>query len=423
MNFVASPLEAVRLISSGERIFVHGAAMTPTPLLEALCARADELESVEIVQLHTEGPAPYTDPKYARSFRTRSLFVGANIRESIGTEMADYVPIFLSDVPRAIKQGILPIDTALIQVSPPDRHGYCSLGVSVDAAYAATLAAKKRIALVNRKAPRTHGDGVIHIDQLTAMCEVDTDLYAHDLVQPTEVEKAIGYHVASLVEDGATLQVGIGGIPNAVLAELTGHRRLGVHTEMCSDGVIDLVERGCITGEEKRVLPGKLVTSFALGSTRLYRFIDDNPLVVMRECSFTNDTATIRQNPKVTAINSAIEVDLTGQVVADSIGTRQYSGVGGQMDFIRGASLSEGGKPIIALPSVTSNGISRIVSTIREGAGVTTTRAHVGFVATEYGVADLFGRSLRERAKLLIALAHPEHRERLSAEAKRRKLL
>lgn len=416
----ASAAEAVQAIKSGDRVFVHGGAATPQVLIDAMTARASELRDVEVVHLHTEGPAPYADPENAGRFRVNSLFVGANVRRTVQEGRGDYIPVFLSDVPRLFRQGILPLDVALIHVSPPDRHGFCSLGTSVDVALAAVQVAKVVIAQANPHMPRTHGDGLIHVERLDRLVEVDVPLLEAHPRPATDVERAIGQHVAGLVEDGATLQLGIGAIPDAVLAALGGHRKLGIHTEMFSDGVVDLVEKGVITGEYKRVHPGKITAGFVNGTRRLYDFVDDNPLVEMLDIGFVNDTSVIRRNPKVTAINSAIEVDLTGQVSADTIGEMQYSGVGGQMDFIRGAALSEGGKPIIALPSSTRHGKSRIAAHLTPGANVVTTRAHVHFVVTEYGVADLFGKNLRQRAKALSAIAHPDHREALEAEARRR---
>lgn len=412
--------EAVSVIKSGSRVFIHSVAAAPRRLIEAMTARAPELRVVEVVSLHTEGPAPYAAPELAKSFRVNALFVGPNVRKAVEEGRADYLPVFLSEVPSLFRTGILPLDVALIHVSPPDRHGFCSLGVSVDVAKAAVQTARTVIAQVNPRMPRTHGDGLIHIDQIDAMVEVDEPIHEVPPHVLTDHERAIGRHCAELVDDGATLQIGIGAIPQATLAALGDHHRLGIHTEMISDGVVDLVEKGVVTGEAKRVHPGKVVAGFAIGSKRLYDFLDDNPLVAMLDMAYINDTAVIRRNPKVTAINSAIEVDITGQVCADSIGDRQYSGVGGQMDFIRGAALSEGGKPIIALPSVTSSGESRIVSMLKPAAGVVTTRAHVHFVVTEHGIADLFGKNLRQRAQALIAIAHPAHRDALAAEARRR---
>ena len=410
---ITSAEEAVKAIKSNDRVFVHGGVATPAQLVLALTARAEELRDVEIVHLHTEGPAPYAAANYTASFRTNCLFVGANIRNAVNEGLADYIPIFLSEVPGLFRRGILPLDVALVQVSPPDRHGFCSLGVSVDVARAAVQVARNVIAQINPNMPRTHGDGLLHVSALHGAVVVDDPLPEIVASQPTPVESAIGRYVAELIEDGATLQMGIGAIPNAVLSALHSHRDLGIHTEMFADGAIDLIERGVVNNAQKRIHPGKVVSSFAMGTRRLYNFIDDNPQVVMLDVAYVNDTAVIRRNPRVTAINSAIEVDLTGQVAADSMGTVQYSGVGGQMDFVRGASLSEGGKPIIALPSATSKGISRIVPHLRLGSGVVTTRAHVHYVVTEYGIAYLYGRNLRQRARALIDIAHPAHRQEL----------
>jgi acyl-CoA hydrolase len=339
------------------------------------------------------------------------------VRNSVREGNGDYIPIFLSEIHRLFRRSILPLDVAFIQVSPPDRHGYCSLGVSVDITIPAIQTAKLVIAQVNPQVPRTHGDGIIHMSELDFAVEVDESIFGHEPTEVSELESKIGANVASLVEDGATLQMGIGGIPNAALKNLGGHKNLGIHTEMFSDGILPLVESGVINGSQKEVKTGKIVTCFAVGSQKLYNFIDDNPLVHMKEAAYTNDTAIIRRNPKVTAINSAIEIDLTGQVCADTIGKLQFSGVGGQMDFIRGASLSEGGKAIIAMPSVTSKGISKISSFLNEGAGVTTTRAHVHYIITEYGVVNLYGKNLKQRAEALISIAHPDHRENLEKAA------
>ena len=415
-----SAADAVTAVRSEQRVFIHSVAAAPQQLIGALTARAAELRDVELVHLHTEGPAPYADPSLRASFRTNALFVGANVRSAVASGEADYTPVFLSEVPALFRRRIVPLDAAFIQVSPPDAHGFCTLGVSVDVSRAAVEAAPLVVAEVNPRMPRTHGDGLLHVRDIDVGVEVDYPIAEHVPAALTETERAIGLHVASLVEDGATLQMGIGSVPDAVLAALADHRDLGVHTEMFSDGVIDLVDRGVITGRCKRSHPGKLVAAFLLGSRRLYDFVDDNPQVVMLGVDYVNDTATIRRNPRVTAINSAIEIDLTGQVVADSIGTRQYSGVGGQMDFIRGAALSQDGRPIIALPSTTRRGESRIVPLLRPGAGVVTTRAHVHFVVTEYGVANLYGLSLRQRARALIDVAHPDHREALERAARER---
>ena len=414
MERYVSAAEAVSLVRSGDRVYIHTAAAAPVPLVEALAARAPELTNVETISLHTEGPAPYLAPEMAGIFRHKALFMGPNARAAVAAGNADFLPCFLSEIPTFFRQDLLPLDVAMVQVSPPDAHGFCTLGVSVDASKAAVECARKVIALVNPNMPRTHGDGFVHVSRFAAMVQGDDPIHEHEPPAIGELERAIGAHVASLIDDGATLQMGIGAIPDAVLAALGDHRRLGIHTEMFSDGMIPLVERGVVTGEAKRVHPGKVVGTFAMGTRRLYDFIDDNPQVVMLDVAYVNDPAVIRRNPKVTAINSAIEVDLTGQVCADSIGTRMYSGVGGQMDFIRGASLSPGGKPIIALPASTTRGETRIVPMLKPGAGVVTTRAHVHYVVTEHGIAELYGKTLAERARALIAVAHPEDRDDLA---------
>lgn len=409
--------QAVENIKSGDRVFIQSVAAAPQALIKAMCGRASELKNVEIYHLHTEGDAPYVAPDCAGSFHTNALFVGANVRRAIATGEADFIPSFLSEVPLMFRREILPIDVALIHVSPPDRHGFCSLGTSVDVSLAGVQMAETVIAQINPKMPRTHGDGLINVRHIDFAIETDDDL--HEVAPPelTEEELAIGRNCAALIDDGATLQMGIGAIPNAVLVSLTNHKNLGVHTEMFSDGLIPLIEQEIVNGRQKRVHPGKVVSSFVMGTRRLYDFIDDNPEIVLLDVAYVNDPAVIRRNPKVTAINSAIEIDLTGQVCADSIGTRIYSGVGGQMDFIRGASLSEGGKPIIALPSQTARGESKITPFLKEGAGVVTTRAHVHYVVTEHGVANLYGKTLRQRAKELIKIAHPAHREELERQA------
>ena len=417
---IVSAQEAVSVVKSNDRVFFQGAAMTPNLLIDTLCERYLELNNVEIIQIHTHGEAKYVKPPYTDAFRLMSCFVGDNVRQGVNTLHGDYIPVFLSEIHWLFRRDILPLDVAFIQVSPPDKHGFCSLGLSVDVTLPAIQTAKKVVALINPNVPRTHGDGIIHIKNIDYGVEVETPIYASQLGDPTEVEATIGKNVASLVEDGATLQMGIGNMPNAVLHNLHNHKRLGIHTEMFSDGILPLVEKGIITGEDKLVKNGKIVTSFAMGTKKLYDFLDDNPNVHFKEAAYTNDTAIIRRNPKVTAINSAIEIDLTGQVCADSIGMYQYSGVGGQMDFIRGASLSEGGKPIIAMPSTTNKGMSKIAPFLKEGASVTTTRAHVHYVVTEYGVVNLFGKGLEQRARALISIAHPDHREYLSEEARKR---
>ncbi len=413
---IVSAEEAVSIVKSNDKIFFQGAAMTPNLLIDNLCERHNELNNVEIIQIHTHGRAKYLEAPYSNSFKLISCFVGDNVRKGVNTNNGDYVPIFLSEIHWLFRRNIYPLDVAFIQVSPPDKHGFCSLGVSVDITLPAIQTAKKVIAQINPNVPRTHGDGIIHISNIDYAVETNEPIHGSLSGIPSEIELKIGKHVAGLIEDGATLQMGIGNIPNAVLHNLTNHKRLGIHTEMFSDGILPLVEKGVITGEEKEIKTGKIVTCFAVGSQKLYDFIDDNPIVHFKEAGYTNDTSIIKQNPKVTAINSAIEIDITGQVCADTIGKYQYSGVGGQMDFIRGASLSKGGKAIIAMPSITAKGISKITPFLKEGAGVTTTRAHVHYVATEYGVVNLFGKSLKQRAKALISIAHPNFKEELERE-------
>lgn len=406
--------QALSIIKSGDRVFMHGSSATPFFLNRELAKRAKDLKDIEIVSISTIGEMPLADPQFSDNLFFNCLFVSPNVRETVNKGNGSYVPIFLSDIPLLFRRGILPIDVAIVHVSPPDRHGYCTLGVSVDVALAAVQNAKYIVAQVNKQMPRVYGDGALHINQFHALVEVDEALPEVDYsLGVSEEEKQIGRYVADLVEDGSTLQMGIGGIPDSVLACLGGHRGLGVHTEMFSDGVIPLVEKGVITNEHKKKHPGRIVTGFIMGTRKLYDFVNDNPRVMALDIAYVNDTSVIRKNPKVTAINSAVEVDITGQVCADSIGTYQFSGVGGQMDFIRGAALSEGGKPIIALPSQTAKGISRIVPFLKQGAGVVTTRAHVHYIVTEYGVAYLFGKNLKQRAKELIKIAHPNHREML----------
>lgn len=406
--------EAVGHVNSGNRVFLQGAAMTPNLLIDSLCDRYNELENVEFISIHTDGEARYLQEPYSKAFSLSSCFVGGNVRKGVNTSNGDYIPIFLSEIHWLFRRKTFPLDIAFIQVSPPDKHGYCSLGISVDITLPAIETAAMVIALVNPQVPRTHGDGIIHKSEIDVAVEIDKSIHVSQSTVPSDIEAKIGKHVAGLIEDGATLQMGIGNIPNAVLNNLHNHKGLGIHTEMFSDGVLPLIEKGIITGEHKKVKPGKVLTTFAVGSQKLYDFIDDNPLVHFKEAAYTNDTSIIKLNPKMTAINSAIEIDITGQICADTIGPYQYSGVGGQMDFIRGASLSKGGKPIIALPAMTKKGISKIVPHLQFGAGVTTTRAHAHYVATEYGVVDLFGKTLKQRAKALINIAHPDHQEDLT---------
>ncbi len=406
--------EAVRAVESGNRVFIHGSAATPNALINALLRRAGSLNKVELTSITLLGKIDWNRPEILNSFYLNSLFVSDNIRGWANSKYGDYVPVFLSEIPRLFDSGILPIDVALIHVSPPDYHGYCTLGTSADIAISAIRNAKKIIAQVNPQMPRVLGEGFIHSSRFDAVVWEDAALPEMDyLARTNEITEKIGHQVASLVEDGATLQLGIGAIPDAVLRHLVNHKDLGIHSEMFSDGVVPLVEKGVITNARKKVQRGKTVSAFILGTKKVYDFADNNPSVNCMDVAYVNDAAVIRKNPKVTAINSAIEIDITGQVCADSIGTYQYSGIGGQLDFMNGASLSEGGKPIIALPSVTSTGVSRIVPYLKQGAGVVTTRGHIHYVATEYGVVNLYGKNMEQRAKLLAGIAHPMHHEML----------
>ena len=418
---IVSPEEAVAGIRSRDQVYLQCAAATPSVLLDALVARAPELSDVSIVHLHTEGPGPHMAPELAPHFRHRALFIGPNARKAINEGRADYVPIFLSDVPAVFRSGALPLDAVLVNVTPPDRHGFCSLSVSVEAMHAAIEAATTVIVQLNPSMPRTLGESFIHVSQIDLAIEVDQPPYEVARPRIGEVERQIGSFIAELVPDGATLQLGIGAIPAATAEFLTGKKDLGIHTEMFTDSVVDLAEMGVVTGAAKSRNRGKIVTAFMMGTQRVYSFVHDNPMVEMRAVDFTNDTSVIRSFEHMIAINSAIEVDLSGQVVADSIGYRMYSGVGGQMDFIRGAALAPGGRAIIAMPSTagTDGSVSRISAHVAEGAGIVTTRAHVQTVVTEFGVAELWGKSLRERARALIAIAHPDHREALTTEARR----
>jgi len=414
MNPYITAEKAVEIVNSGDRVFVHGSAATPLSLVNALLDRAGQINNVELTAISTYGDIKWNRPEVLDSFRLNSLFVSANVRGWANSEYGGYIPVFLSEIPQLFNSGVLPLDVAMVQVSTPDQHGYCTLGTSVDAALSAVRNAKKVIALVNPQMPRVLGDGIIHHSVFDAMVWEDTPLIELDYASKSNgVCDKIGRIVAALIEDGSTLQMGIGTIPDAVLKHLQDHRRLGIHTEMFSDGVVDLVENGVVTNEFKKVECGKIISTFILGTRKVYDFANNNPIVNCMDVSFVNNVGVIARNPKVIAINSAIEIDLTGQVCADSIGKYQYSGIGGQMDFMRGASLSEGGKPIIAIPSVTDKGISRIVPFLKEGAGVVTTRGHVHYVATEYGVVNLYGKNMEQRAKLLISIAHPDHREML----------
>jgi len=414
---VSTAAECVKIIHSNNKVFIHSGVSAPQQLIKAMVERASDLKGVNIYQIHTEGDCSYARPQFRENFTVNNFFTGANMRAALSDITAHYIPIFLSEIPQLFNSRTIDLDVAMVQVSPPDKHGMCSLGPSVDISISAVRNAKFVIAQVNKQMPRTFGDGQIHISKIHAYTEVNEPIHCVPRGKSSEVEKAIGKNIASIVEDGATLQLGIGAIPNAVLEALSGHKDLGIHSEMFSDGVIDLYKKGAITGKFKKKHPGKIVSSFCIGSQDLYDFIDDNPEVLLLDCSYTNNTHIISQNPKVTAINGAMEVDLTGQVCADSIGSRIYSGVGGQMDFIRGASLSPGGKPIIALPSMTSKKTSKIVSQLKLGSGVVTTRAHVHYVVTEFGIANLHGLPIRERIREMIRISHPEMREQLAKEA------
>lgn len=414
-----SAADAVAAVRSGTNVFIHGACATPTPLIAALCARQD-LADVRLYHLHTTGPAPFADPGRGGEFRSVSLFTGAPLRRPIAEGRADFMPIFLSDIPSLFTSRAVPLDVALLQVSPPDGHGFCSLGTSCDAAKAAADTARVVIAEINAQMPRTHGMNLVPFSRIHAFITTDRPLVEHRPSPESPIEARIGELIADLVEDGSTLQMGIGGIPDAVLARLLGKHDLGIHSEMFCDGVIDLVEAGAVTNRLKGVGQNRIITSFINGTRRLFDFVHDNPLVAFYPCDWTNDTAVIRKNPKVVAINSAIQIDLSGQVCADSIGHEIFSGIGGQMDFIRGAALSRGGKPIIALPSRAAGGkVSRIVMQLNPGAGVVTTRGHVHWVVTEYGAVNLHGKTLRERGDALISIAHPDFRAELWRELAR----
>ncbi len=417
---IVSAEEAVSGIKSGQQVFLQGSAAVPEVLLDALVARAPELHDVKIVSMHIEGPAPHCAPEMADHFCHRALFMGANVRKAVNEGRAEFIPVFLSEIPLLFERGVIPLDASFINVSPPDEHGFCSMGTAVDTVRAAIRNSKTIIAQLNKSMPRTLGDSFVHVNEIDLGVEVDAPPYEHHDPEIGDVERRIGQFVADLVQDEACLQMGIGAIPSAVCMFLDDKKDLGIHTEMFTDVLVDLVERGIVTCQRKDIDCGKIVVTFMTGTKRLYKFVDNNPMVEMRQVDYTNDTSVIRKLRRMTAINSAIEVDLTGQVCADSIGHRMYSGVGGQMDFVRGAALAEEGRPIIALPSTASDGkVSRITVALKEGAGVTTTRSHVRYVVTEYGVADLFGRGIRERAKLLIEIAHPDFRDELRSYARK----
>lgn len=412
-NYV-SAAEAISLINSGDRIFFHGSACTPNYLIEELAQHAQRLRDVEIVSITVQGNVPIAQPEYKDSFYINSLFVSTPVREAVNSERGDFVPVFLSEIPNLFRRGYLPLDVALITVSPPDKHGYCSLGTSVDVARSAVDSAKIIIAQVNPKMPRTHGDAMVHVQRIHKMVWHESELLTVDYgskVGPEELK--IGGIIAGMIDDRSTLQMGIGTIPDAVLSCLHNHKDLGVHTEMLSDGIVDLVDKDIITNKYKGTHLNRTITSFAFGTKKLYDYIDDNPSFSFMDVAHVNNPTVIKKNKKLVAINSAIEVDLTGQVCADSIGTLQFSGIGGQMDFIRGASLSEDGKPIIAITSRTKKGLPRIVPYLKQGAGVVTTRGHIHWVVTEYGAVNLYGQNMRQRAKSLIEIAHPDDREML----------
>ena len=414
-----TPDQAVKVIKSGDHIHLSSVASAPQCLIKAMCdrGRAGEFRDVHIHHLHTEGPAPYANPEFEGIFQLDSFFVGANVRHQTQAGFADYIPVFLGETQRLYREGYLPCNLAMIQVCPPDESGYVSLGTSVDATLAAVEIADKVIAVINPNVPRTFGDALIPVSMIDVFVEEDTPLQSSQILMPDEIETAIGKQCASLIEDGATLQLGIGAIPNAVLNQLGGHKNLGIHTEMFADGVIPLVESGVINGADKVIECRKMVATFLLGSQKLYDFVHNNRQVLMMDVGYTNDPFLIAKNPKVTAINSSLQIDLTGQICADSLGTKFYSGVGGQVDFAYGASRSRGGKAIIAMPSITVNGTSKIAPVLLPGAGVVTTRAHMQWFVTEYGAVNLYGRSLQERARLIISIAHPSHQEALDQAA------
>lgn len=416
---LTSAAQAAKAIKSGDTIYIHSNAAAPEILLDAMVARAHELKDVTILHILTLGKADYVKKEYSDSFKVHALFIGPNVREAVNEGRAEYMPVFLGEIPNLFESGDVPVDVCLIQVSPPDAHGYCSYGVSVDCTIAARKRARVVIAEVNKQMPRTLGRSFVHVSRLDYIVETDRPLPELKPTVPTEVEEAIGRHVASLVEDEATIQLGIGAIPDAVLRCLTNKRNLGVHSEMLSDGIVDLIELGVVTNDAKTILPGKVAVSFVMGTRRLYEFVDNNPIVEFQTSDFINDPFVISRNHKMTAINSALQVDITGQVVSDSIGSYLYSGFGGQVDFIRGASRSKGGKAIIALPSTAKNGaVSRICVCLAPGSGVVTSRADVHYVVTEYGVAQLYGRTLKERTQALIRIAHPEFRQNLEKDMK-----
>lgn len=416
---IISTEEAVKVIKSNDRVHLHSVAVTPHPLINAMCERGrnKEFRNVRIQHIHTEGPAPYTDSEFEGVFMLESFFVGHNVRKQTQAGYADYIPVFLHETQRLIREGYLNVNVAMIQVSTPDKFGYVSLGTSVDATLAAVEMADTVIAIINPKVPRAFGDAMISVNDIDLFVADDSALITAQPPKVSDIDRKIGRYVAELVEDGATLQMGIGSIPNAVLTMLDNHKDLGVHSEMFADGILPLFDKGIVNGKNKVVDKGKMVATFLMGSTELYDFVHDNPGVAMQDVKYTNRVNIIAQNPKVTAINSALQIDITGQVCADSIGTKFYSGVGGQIDFLRGASLSKGGKPIIAIPSVTKKGISKIAPILIPGAGVVSTRANIHWLVTEYGAVNLYGRTLQDRAKMIISISHPDHQEELDKAA------
>lgn len=411
--------EAVKVVKSNDRVHLHSVAVTPHPLINALCERGrnKEFRNVRIQHIHTEGPAPYADKEFEGIFQLESFFVGHNVRKQTQAGYADYIPVFLHETQRLIREGVLNVNVAMIQVSVPDKFGYVSLGTSVDATLAAVEKADTVIAIINPNVPRAFGDALFHINDIDLFIEDDSPLITAVPGPISDTDRKIGRFVAELVEDGATLQMGIGAIPNAVLSMLGNHKDLGVHSEMFADGILPLVDKGVVNGKNKAVDKGRMVATFLMGSKALYDFVDNNPGVAMQDVKYTNRVNVIAKNPKVTAINSALQIDITGQVCADSIGTTHYSGVGGQIDFLRGASLSKGGKPIIAMPTITNKGISKIAPILTPGAGVVSTRANIHWLVTEYGAVNLYGRSLQDRAKLIISIANPDHQEMLDKAA------
>lgn len=421
MHHYVSAQEAVSVIKSGDRIFSHGSACTPNYFLDELARQSDRLRDVEFVSITQQGRVEIAKPEYKDSFYINSLFTSTPVRDAVNSERGDFVPVFLSEIPTLFKSGFLPIDVAMVTVSPPDKHGYCTLGTSVDVARSAVDSAGKIIAIVNPLMPRTHGDGMVHISRFDKVVWHEEELLTMDYgAKVGEEELKIGGNVAELIDDRSTLQMGIGTIPDAVLKSLGNHKDLGIHTEMLSDGAIDLILNDVVNNKYKGTHANQTITSFCFGTRRLYDFVDDNPSISFMDVQHVNFPINIMKNKKMTAINSAIEVDLTGQVCADSIGTYQFSGIGGQMDFMRGAALSEGGKPIIAISSRTKKGVPRIVPFLKQGAGVVTTRGHIHWVVTEYGAVNLYGKNLRQRAKALISIAHPDDREMLEEAAYQR---